>query len=341
MKKLITYCIVFLLVSVHYAQNEIDLKSVSAMKISEKVKVDGLLSELCWKSAERQGNFWQNFPNDTSEAVKRTEVILAYDSENLYVAAICYESTKHNYVIQSLRRDFSYPVSDAFVITLDPFSDMQNGFSFGLNPYGVQREGLVANGGGFGVTTIWDNKWYGETSRTDSCWIAEMQIPFKSLRYKDNLKQWRVNFSRNDLTTNENSTWVKVPRQFNISTLAFTGLLNFEEAPEKTGSNISLIPYGIGRFSDDYQVPNSQKLEGNGGLDAKMVLNNSLNLDVTINPDFSQVEVDRQITNLTRFSLFFPERRQFFIENSDLFEQFGFRQIRPFFSRRIGLSDGN
>jgi len=316
-------------------------RSILAKSIIDKIVIDGDISEDTWQKAERTGRFWQNFPNDTSLSIVHTEVMLAYDENNLYVAAICYDSVPHEYVIQSLRRDFSYPVSDAFVITIDPFSDLQNGFSFGLNPYGVQREGLVANGGGMGVTTIWDNKWYGECKRYADKWTLEMQIPFKSIRFKDNLTEWRVNFARNDLGFNESSTWVKVPRQFNVSSLAFTGKIIFEEAPKKNGTNVSVIPYTIGRFSEDYTVTDSRKLTGNAGGDAKMVLGSSLNLDVTINPDFSQVEVDRQIVNLTRFSLFFPEQRQFFIENSDLFDRFGFRQIRPFFSRRVGLSDGN
>lgn len=315
-------------------------KSISAKTIADKIVIDGDLNESTWQLAEKGNQFWQNFPYDTSLAEVKTEVMVAYDENNLYIAAICYDSIPHKYVIQSLKRDFSYPISDAFVATIDPFSDQQNGFSFGMNPFGVQREGLVSNGGGQGVTTIWDNKWFGETKRYKDKWTVEMQIPFKSIRFKDHLKQWRINFSRNDLNLNENSSWVKVPRQFNISTLAFTGLLNFEQAPKKNGSNVSVIPYAIGRFSEDYTKPGSQKKEWNAGGDAKMVLGSSLNLDMTINPDFSQVEVDRQITNLTRFSLFFPEQRQFFIENSDLFDRFGFRQIRPFFSRRIGLNNG-
>lgn len=316
-------------------------KSIKASFTTEKIVIDGNLSEEIWTKAERAGKFWQNFPYDTSLAEVKTEVMVTYDENNLYVAAICYDSVPHKYVIQSLKRDFSYPISDAFVVTLDPFSDMQNGFSFGLNPYGVQREGLVSDGGGFGVTTIWDNKWYGETKRYTDKWTLEIQIPFKSIRFKDNLTEWKINFARNDLDLNENSTWVKVPRQFNISSLAFAGKLIFETAPKKSGTNISVIPYAIGRFSEDYTVKDSRKITGTGGADAKMVLGTSLNLDVTVNPDFSQVEVDRQIVNLTRFSLFFPEQRQFFIENSDLFDRFGFRQIRPFFSRRIGLADGN
>lgn len=317
-------------------------QSLTAKKISEKINIDGELSESIWQTAAKAANFWQSFPFDTSLAKTKTEVMVAYDANYIYVAAICYDSMPGKYIIQSLKRDFSYPASDAFSVVLDPFSDMQNGFSFGVNPYGVQREGLIASGGGQGVTTNWDNKWLSEVKRFPGKWTVEMAIPFKTLRFKEQLKQWRINFTRNDLKRNESSSWVKVPRQYNIATLAFTGLLDFEaEAPARNGPNIALIPYSIARFSEDYQAQNGPKKEANAGLDTKIAINAGLNLDVTVNPDFSQVEVDRQITNLTRFSLFFPEQRQFFIENSDLFERFGFRQIRPFFSRRVGLDNGN
>lgn len=314
---------------------------ICAQKAEERIIIDGVLNELIWNQCDRAGNFCQNFPADTSNAISQTQVSICYDEKYLYVAARCYESKKGRYIIQSLKRDFSYPVSDAFVVTIDPFLDGQNGFSFGVNPYGVQREGLVSNGGGMGVTTNWDNKWFSAVTNTDSVWYVEMAIPFKTLRYKPELNEWGINFARNDLKQNESSTWVKVPRAYNISTLSFTGRVKFDEKPKKPGANFAIIPYGIGRYSKDFIAKSPEKYELNGGADAKIALTPSLNLDLTVNPDFSQVDVDRQVTNLTRFSLFFPEQRQFFIENSDLFERFGFRQIRPFFSRRIGLENGN
>lgn len=332
---------IVLLFKVLFVFGQQNLKSYSAKKTSEKIKIDGELTDSSWVTCEKSGNFWQNFPFDTSFAKTKTEIMLCYNEQYLYVGAICYDSVPGKYVVQTLKRDFSYPVSDAFVVSIDPFSDLQNGFSFGVNPYGVQREGLISNGGGGGVTTNWDNKWFSHVKRYQNKWVVEMAIPFKSLRFKNNLKQWRINFARNDLKRNENSTWVKVPRQYNIATLSFGGLLNFEEAPKKTGGNVSIIPYAIGRYSADFQNATKPEFKPNAGGDAKIVLGSSLNLDLTVNPDFSQVEVDRQITNLTRFSLFFPEQRQFFIENSDLFAAFGFRQIRPFFSRQIGLNNGN
>ncbi|MFN6037987.1 MAG: DUF5916 domain-containing protein, partial [Bacteroidota bacterium] len=318
-----------------------DEKSIEIKKTNEKIVIDGVLDETVWKSCDIAKDFWQAFPFDSSLALSKTEAFVTFDDIYFYVAAICYDTINKPYVIQSLKRDFSYPVSDCFVMSLDPLCDKTNGFSFGLNPYGVQREGLIAGGGGMGVSTDWDNKWFGEVKRYHDKWTLEMAIPFKTLRYKTNLSEWRINFSRNDLKRNENSCWSRVPRQYNISTLAFTGKLVWKDAPVSPGANVSYIPYVIGKSSKDNVNGTPIKTEGSLGIDSKIALNSSLNMDLTVNPDFSQVDVDRQVTNLTRFSLFFPERRNFFIENSDLFASFGFRQIRPFFSRRIGLENGN
>lgn len=310
-------------------------------KAGSKIIIDGELNEEDWKTAEAARDFFQNFPSDTSFAVTKTEAFVTYDDENFYVAAICYDSLKGDYIIQSLKRDFSYPISDAFAVYLDPFYDKTNGFCFTVNPLGVQREGVIEGGGAFGITTIWDNRWFSEVKRYEDRWVVEMAIPFKSIRFKEGITNWGINFSRNELKLNENSSWAAVPRNFNIGSLAHTGELIWDASPKKTGTNISLIPYAIGSTSEDFINDPERKYKPNAGMDAKIAVTSALNLDLTVNSDFSQVEVDRQVTNLTRFSLFFPERRQFFIENSDLFANFGFRQIRPFFSRRIGLYNGN
>jgi len=158
--------------------------------------------------------------------------------------------------------------------------------------------------------------------------------------YNKDLSSWGINFARIDLKRNEVSVWSPIPINFKTGALAFTGSLAWDAPPQEAGINISLIPYAIGNGAWDFENSTPDDYGGNVGGDAKIALSSSLNLDLTINPDFSQVEVDRQQTNLTRFNLFFPEKRQFFIENSDLFGQFGFRQIRPFFSRNIGLHNG-
>ena len=307
-------------------------------KTNENIILDGYLTEKTWCEAEIKGNFIQHYPYDTSLAETHTFFRLAYDENRLYAAFTCINRNPNKaFVVQSLKRDFSITQSDAVVLTLGPFADGQNGFSFGVTPQNAQREGAIENGGSFGVTTAWDQIWYSATRIAKDTWFAEFEIPFKSLRFPSKLKIWKINVARSDFKNNEVSTWVKIPRMFNISALIFTGELIWTDPPKRKGPNIAFIPYvsslargGKGEFLNS----NSPRL----GMDAKIAVSTSLNADLTVNPDFAQVDVDEQQINLTRFNLFFPERRQFFIENSDLFAQFGFRQIRPFFSRRIGLS---
>ena len=204
----------------------------------------------------------------------------------------------------------------------------------------MQKEGTIDNGSI--VNLDWDNKWYSQVSNEPDRWTVEMAIPFKTLRYKNHegANTWMINFGRVDLKQNEASSWAPVPRQFEILNLAFSGELRWEEAPPRPGANVSLIPYAIGRLERDFEFRLPNEWSANGGLDAKIAITPSLNLDLTVNPDFSQVEVDEQITDLSRFELFFPERRQFFLENQDLFSMFGFPNSRPFFSRRIGIAEG-
>ncbi|MFQ5335342.1 MAG: DUF5916 domain-containing protein, partial [Flavobacteriales bacterium] len=353
MKKIV---VIILGMSATWALAQKPVPSLHINKAVDAITIDGRLEEATWKQAEKASKFYQNYPADTSYALTKTDAYVTYDERFLYVAAVCYDDLEGDYVIQSLKRDFSYPISDAFAVYLDPFNDKINGFNFTVNPLGVQREGLIAGGGPFGVTTSWDNKWFSAVTRQKDRWIVEMAIPFKTLRYKEGTAEWGINFSRNELKRNENSSWAAVPRNFNIASLAFTGTLIWDEPLKKTGANLSIIPYAIGNLNFDYQkdtsnyeaffngldnnaTPRELLKSGtkilNAGFDAKVAVTSSLNLD------FSQVEVDAQQTNLTRFSLFYPEKRQFFIENSDLFSNFGFMQIRPFFSRKIGLSNGS
>lgn len=314
--------------------NETDYQ-VGIKKAKSRITLDGSLDEADWKDANIAANFWQNFPYDTSRANAKTETRVLFDDNFLYIAAVCYQN--RNYVVSSLKRDFQRGSSDIFGINIDPFKDKLNGFNFAISPYGVQREGLITNGQEF--TTDWDNKWYSKVTNYDDRWVVEMAIPFKTLRYKlqEGLNEWMINFFRNDISRNETSVWAPVPRNFAPASLAFSGTLVWEEKPPKPGANISLIPYGLVETNRDYLSNTKSKSFLNIGFDAKVAITPSLNLDLTVNPDFAQVEVDQQVTNLSRFELFFPERRQFFLENSDLFSSFGNGSINPFFSRRIGL----
>ena len=309
-------------------------------KAIDYIEIDGVLDEESWIKSSKANGFYMQYPADTSLAKTNTEVMMTFDDENIYIGAICYDQQQDiPYVITSLKRDYSYPTNDAFAVYFDTYNDKTNGFSFSVSPLGVQREGLIQNSGDFGVTTAWDNKWFSKVKQYKGYWIVEMKIPFKTIRYKSASREWGVNFSRNNLKINENSAWNRVPINFNVASLNYTGKLVWKDSPPQSTRNVAIIPYAITNANVDYENAENS-IGGNIGLDAKIAITSALNLDLTVNPDFSNVEVDRQVTNLSRFSLFYPERRQFFIENSDLFGRFGFRNIRPFFSRRIGLSDG-
>ncbi len=297
--------------------------------------IDGRIGNGEWSEAEYVTNFKMVLPMDTSVAKARTEVRMTYDETNLYLVAICSKPVQGPYRVESLRRDFSFLKNDNFIVFIDPFDDQVNGFAFGSNAAGAQWDGLMYDGGK--VDLSWDNKWVSATSNTEREWIVEMAIPLKTLRYKQSMRPWGINFSRLDLKTAEKSSWAGMPRQFPTASLAYSGLLVWDKNPPAPGANVSVIPYVSGSIGRDQEHAGSTKLTGKAGVDAKVALSSSLNLDLTVNPDFSQVEVDQQVTNLDRFELFFPERRQFFLENADIFGNFGYQNIRPFFSRRIGL----
>ncbi|WP_215224209.1 DUF5916 domain-containing protein [Echinicola shivajiensis] len=305
-------------------------------KANSSIKIDGIMNEKDWEDAEVATDFFMITPMDTSFAKVRTDVRMTYDQENLYLLVINFHAVEGPYIVESLRRDFSFGKNDNFLLFMDPFDDLTNGFSFGANAAGAQWDGQMYNGGS--VDLSWDNKWVSKVKNYEDKWIFEAAIPFKSIRYKKGITEWGINFSRMDLKTTEKSGWAPVPRQFPSASLAYTGSLVWDQAPPDPGVNISVIPYAMGRMSQDRENDQSPKYQKEFGMDAKIGLTSSLNLDLTVNPDFSQVEVDRQVTNLDRFELFFPERRQFFLENGDLFANFGYSTIRPFFSRRIGLN---
>ncbi|QHT68313.1 carbohydrate binding family 9 domain-containing protein [Rhodocytophaga rosea] len=301
----------------------------------QPIKIDGELTDSVWNSAEAATNFWEKWPQDKDKAKRQTEVRLAYDNTYLYVAAICYDTSQ--YIIQTLKRDTKYWDSDGFAIVIDPVNQQTNGFFFGVSPLNVQSEDLLSASSFGDMTFSWDNKWFSATKNHPTFWTVEMAIPFKTLRYKAGSTKWGVNFVRTDMKNNQYSTWTKVPLQFLGTDLGYTGVMIWDDAPGQAKGNISLIPYITGSAVTNHEDGEPTKVKFNAGFDAKVAVTSSLNLDLTVNPDFSQVEVDKQVTNLTRFDIFFPERRTFFLENNDLFTEFGPPPARPFFSRRIGL----
>ncbi|MDX2134506.1 MAG: DUF5916 domain-containing protein [Saprospiraceae bacterium] len=318
-------------------------RALTIRNAAASVKIDGVLDEAAWQAADKAEQFTYNFPVDTGFSQWDTEVRLTFDDRFLYVGAVC-KQNRADYTIQSRKRDFAAGTSDAFNVLFDPFNDGLNGFFFSVNPLNVQREALIDNGQT--LSFEWDNKWYSAVQNHEAYWVIEMAIPFKTLRYTPDGGVWRVNFARTKLKDWEVSTWYPVPQQFSPNNIAFSGEMIWETPPPKPGANVAVIPYVTGSYGVDVkrdpetleQTHTTTTWDGNAGVDAKIGLSPSLNLDLTVNPDFSQVEVDRQLINLSRFELFFPERRQFFLENRDLFALFGFPSARPFFSRRIGIA---
>lgn len=327
------------LVSGLQAQNKpgIDLPITKAQGA---IKIDGILDEEDWKSAGAASNFFLNYPVDSLPPAFQTEARLTFDDHFFYVSFVCYDDSKPT-VVQSLRRDFDWSLNDNVGMYLDPFNDFTNGFFFTITPYGVQSEGIISNGGSDpeqSYNNNWDNKWYSAVTLHEDRWVAELAIPFKSFRYNQGQSNWNVTFVRQDLKRNEVSSWIATPIQFIPASFAYSGKLKWQSPAPHAGTNISLIPYMVASTSNDNESGTSENTI-NAGFDAKVGITPSLNLDLTVNPDFSTVEVDRQVINLTRFEFQFPERRQFFLENSDLFSSPGFTTYtQPFFSRRIGLA---
>ncbi len=329
LKKSLLFTLLWLFYLSGSSQKKNDSYQLHIKKTNLPVEVDGELKEEAWRECEVATDFYMVLPMDTSRARVRTDVRVTYDDKNIYLVAICFNASPGPYYVESLRRDFSFGKNDNFLLFLDPFDDRTNGFSFGANAAGAQWDGTMFGGGS--VDLNWDNKWISVVKNNPDKWVLEMAIPFTTIRYKKGSKLWGINFSRLDLKTTEKSSWAPVPRQFPTASLAYTGNLIWDNAPPDPGANISVIPYGLGGISKNYENGKPAIFQKKIGTDIKIGVTSALNLDLTINPDFSQVEVDRQVTNLDRFELFFPERRQFFLENGDLFGNFGYPTIRPFF----------
>ena len=335
-KKYLFFLFAFTFISAIQGQKKNADYRLHIRKTNLPIEIDGILNDQAWKETDVVKDFFMVLPADTGRASQPSEIRMAYDNEHIYLAAVFYNNPPGPYYVESLRRDFVFGKNDNFLLFLDPFNNQTTGFSFGANAAGAQWDGTMNNG--TRVDLNWDSKWVSEVKNDEDKWVLEMAIPFKSIRYKKGVKEWGINFSRLDLKSSEKSSWTPIPRQFPTSSLAYSGVLVWDEAPPATGLNFSLIPYVLGSVNqNNADMSSSTDYDAKIGGDVKFAISSSLNLDLTINPDFSQVEVDQQIVNLDRFELFYPEKRQFFLENADLFANFGYANIRPFFSRRIGL----
>ncbi len=319
-------------------------RRVEPVKIEEEIIIDGVLDEVNWGLAPVATHFIQNEPEPGEPASEQTEVRILYDNENIYFGFHMRESRMEGLVINELDRDFDTQTADTVTVILDTFHDERNGYQFSTNAAGAKFDAQMINEGR-ATNVDWDGIWFVKTSRLADGWIAEVAIPLKTLNFQTtDVQTWGMNFHRRLRSNgrNEDSYWAPLPRIFDIQRVSLAGTLeDLEEI--RPGANLKIKPYVLGSLLKTGDL--SSKLDGELGLDVKYGIKNSFTLDFTYNTDFSQVEADEQQINLTRFDLFFPEKRDFFLENSGIFQFSTSGQYAQssdmlfFFSRRIGLSD--
>jgi hypothetical protein len=310
--------------------------------------IDGAVDEPAWGGTTPFTTFVQQEPNEGEPATERTEVRFLLDRQNLYVSLICFDSQPQNMIVSQSRRDADLGDTDSVRILLDTFNDGQNAFVFGTNPFGIEYDGQVmaegqtgqggGGGGASGFNVNWDADWSVRARTTARGWEAEFEIPLRTLRYQPGEERtWGVNVMRNIRRKNEQVFLAPVPRGYNLYRVSVAGKLQGLNLPVRR--DLRLIPYVSGNVNDDKTLPtDSARKTADLGLDFKWGVRADLTLDLTVNTDFAQVEADEQQVNLTRFPLFFAEKRPFFLENAQVFQLGQPQAIDLFFSRRIGLS---
>ncbi len=322
----------------HQLAHSQPVKQVTVRPADQLIVIDGRMDEESWYRADGITGFVRNFPDDQTPARYQTHAWMLFDEEHLYVFLRMERDSTAAYSVSSLKEDFPFYDNDAVGVILAPFNDFTNGYGFYVNAYGAKRDEQISNGTETDATL--DLKWTTAAVREAGYYTVEMALPLEYIQH-GNGTTWHVNVVRNDAGANERSAWVRVPINFQLHNLAFAGRMQWDASALKGARKLySIIPSLT--FSESRETGRAAEYQLKPSFDAKVALSTSLNVDVTINPDFSQAEVDEQQVNLTRFNLRFPENRQFFIENSDLFSSFGDVSwgnppVRPFYSRRIGL----
>lgn len=311
----------------------VELLRIHARRTGGPITVDGRLDEPDWAAAGGVQGFRQIEPHQGASATFDTEVSILYDADNLYVGARCRDTEGPTAVrVRNLRRDFDFSTDDVFGVSFDTFRDGHNAMVFETNPWGVRRDQEVLDSDFQDLR--WDGAWRVRTERHAEGWTAEMAIPWATLRYPARAKKWSVNFVRVIRRLNETTGWSPWPRAYTPYRMSYAGLLVGIEPPPPS-TNLRLQPYAVVR--DRYGAGGDSEVEVGG--DIKWAINPGTVLDVTVNTDFAQADADRQVVNLTRFSVLFPEQRPFFLESASLFSAGLENSVRPFFSRRIGLDD--
>lgn len=325
-------------------------RQVVAQTTSTVIVIDGTLDEEAWLTAAPAADFVQGEPETGAPATEATEVRVVIDHDTLYIGAYCHDRDgARAAVVNDIRKDFKSGDQDSFEVLLDTFGDRRNGYIFMTNPEGARSDQQVANEGRE-VNASWDAVWSVKTSKSDEGWVVEMAIPFTSLRFEGGTPEhWGINFSRRVRRRNEVDYWAPVPRAYALSRVSLAG--DLVGLPALTpGRNLRIKPFVVEQGVRPLGGPAFDK-DFNVGVDVKYGVTPALTLDLTALPDFAQAEADEQQVNLTQFSQFYPEKRDFFLENSGTFyvgDTARNNRINPsptpdqdlllFHSRRIGLS---
>lgn len=299
------------------------------------IQVNGVYADGEWDGLDSIQELFNHNPIDHGFAPKVTKIKMTHDGQMLFIGAWIYDGGER--VIQSLQRDSdnAHWNSDSFTVVMDPINTKQHGVLFGVNAGGAELDGtLTVEASQTYYSETWDEKWYSAVGQYEDHWFVEMAIPFNSLRYNEGNERWGINFIRTDKTANFYYTWTEFPVNFNAIDLNYMGTLHWEHPPKVKNKHFFVKPYVTGFYGDGQ----NEESDVDVGVDVKVPITRSLYADISIHPDFSNADVDQEVVNISRFDISLPERRDFFLENNDVFSNFGNENVRPFFSRRIGLA---
>src|SRR6266498_4236724 len=328
--------------SAKLSQQNAGPRRIQALHVTEAINIDGFLTESAWSLAQPATDFRQERPIEGAPATERTEVRVLFDDKNIYFGILAFDSDAAHINARELVRDATFPNDDRIEILLDSNHDRRNAYRFAVNPLGTQQDALITDEGRF-INLTWDAAWLSAGRVDDDGYTVEIAIPLTSLRYKEGLDAWGFNVARIIKRRNEENLWTSWRIAFGLERVSQAGeLTGLEELRRRR--LLEFKPYITGAWRQGAPLIGRPGYDAGaratGGLEvARIGLTPSLTAEVPINADFGHAEVDQQVINLSRFSVFFPERRDFFLENAGVF-QFGREEINQlFFTRRIGLTE--
>ncbi len=313
----------------------VNAQPLSLVRTEVPPTIDGVLDEPLWEDAALIENLTQVDPVEGGEPTQRTEVRITYDSDMIYFGIRCFDTEPDKIIAKQLRRDATQSSDDRVQIVIDPFFTRRYGFLFEINPLGARLDALIERGRN--LITDWDGIWYGDATIDEQGWAAEVAIPYKTISFDKNATQWGFNIERTIRRTTERDRWASPSQNVGVTSMATAGVIDNIHDIDK-GIGLDFVPYGKGTIRDDDERGTGNEFDA--GFDLFYKLTPSMNLALTVNTDFAETEVDERQVNLTRFPLFFPEKRDFFLQDAGIFNFGGIRRNPlPYQSRRIGLNE--